>query len=101
MMSSSQFQSKERDIKEFEVNSDNKDIKPIEGIDGRRNDNMVVESKDASCGTPNFDCPKDLNLNDGKHVGVELGTGSSRGFNIKEDPGIPYDWVSIVIILLQ
>jgi hypothetical protein len=34
-----------------------------------------------------------VNLNEGKHL-VELGAGAMRNIGGKEDPGIPYDWVS-------
>ncbi|PNF37539.1 hypothetical protein B7P43_G13810 [Cryptotermes secundus] len=81
-----------RDVKEYELGNDSKDRKANDSADGRRCESMV-ESKDASCGTQNFDCPKDLNLNEGKQV-VELGAGAARNMGGREDPGIPYDWAT-------
>jgi hypothetical protein len=92
--SSPHFQDKEtKDLKEYELSNENKDRKPSDSVDGRRCESLAVESKDASCGTQNFDCPKDLNLNEGKQL-VELGPGAARNIGSREDPGIPYDWVS-------
>jgi hypothetical protein len=96
--SSPHLQDKEnQDVKEYELGNDNKDRKANDSADGRRCESAAVESKDASCGTQNFDCPKDLNLNEGKQV-VELGAGAARNIGGREDPGIPYDWVSVKII---
>jgi hypothetical protein len=84
------FQEKEaRDVKECDLNSECKDRKFNESMDGGRCESLTVESKDASCGTQSMD----LNLNEGKHL-VELGAGAMRTVGGKEDPGIPYDWVS-------
>ncbi|KAJ9600700.1 hypothetical protein L9F63_026162 [Diploptera punctata] len=76
---------------------------PVGNQQSQGNQNQMINSQ-ASIGTQqntdynayytdsNWSFTKyDLNLNEGKHL-VELGTGSARGFNIKEDPGIPYDW---------
>jgi hypothetical protein len=83
----------ERNSSPHEVSNESKDRKANDSADGRRCESVAVESKDASCGTQNFDCPKDLNLNEGKQV-VELGPGAARNMGGREDPGIPYDWVS-------
>jgi hypothetical protein len=92
--SSPHFRDKEtKDMKEYELSNESKDRKPNDSVDGRRCESLAVESKDASCGTQNFDCPKDLNLNEGKQL-VELGPGAARNIGSREDPGIPYDWVS-------
>jgi hypothetical protein len=83
----------ERNSSPHELSNESKDRKANDSADGRRCETVAVESKDASCGTQNFDCPKDLNLNEGKQV-VELGPGAARNMGGREDPGIPYDWVS-------
>jgi hypothetical protein len=88
------FQDKEiREAKDCELGNESKDRKANDSVDGRRCESVTVESKDASCGTQNFDGPKDLNLNEGKQV-VELAPGAARNLGGREDPGIPYDWVS-------
>jgi len=87
---SSHFREKEtRDMKEYDLSNEHKDGKLNESVDGGRCESLTVESKDASCGTQSMD----LNLNEGKHL-VELGAGAMRNIGGKEDPGIPYDWVS-------
>lgn len=100
--SSPHFRDKEtKDMKECELNNESKDRKTNVNMDGRRCESLSVESKDASCGTQNFDCPKDLNLNERKQL-VELGPGAARNIGSREDPGIPYDWVSngnLIIVL--
>jgi hypothetical protein len=84
------FREKEtRDMKEYDVSNECKDRKLSEGMDGGRCESLAVESKDVSCGTQSVD----LNLNEGKQL-VELGAGAIRNIGGKEDPGIPYDWVS-------
>jgi hypothetical protein len=72
-----------RDAKECELGNLSEDKKASDNAES-----VTVESKDASCGTQNFDCPKDLNQV------VEVAPGAARNLGGREDPGIPYDWVS-------